>query len=298
MELRVLHYFLTLTREGNISAAAEYLHVTQPTLSRQLMELEKELGARLFIRGRRKITLTEDGLLLKKRAGEILELVEKTGSEIAMPEGNISGNIAIGGGETHAMRLIADVIKEMQYEHPNIRVDLYSGNAEDVTERLDKGLLDFGVLIEPADVSKYESLRIPAKDVWGILMRKDSPLAGKKAVKAEDLWTVPLLTSRQRLVSKDISRWIKRDYDHLNIVGTYNLIFNASLLVEKGVGYALCLDNLVYTGGESALCFRPLEPALTSGLDIVWKKYQVFSKAAELFLQKIKEAFAEIEKTG
>lgn len=291
MELRVLRYFLAVAREESISAAAETLHLTQPTLSRQLMDLEEELGKKLFLRGNRKVTLTEDGVLLRKRAGEIVELVEKTESEFHEPEEWIGGDIYIGGGETDAMRLIARAAKEFQALHPQVRYHLFSGNAEDVTERLDKGLLDFGVLIEPADLKKYDLMKLPATDVWGVLMPKGSPLAARDAVRKEDLWDLPLLVSRQSLGQNEIYAWLGRNAEALNIVTTYNLIYNAALMVEEGMGYALTLDRLVNTAGDSKLCFRPLEPRQEVGLDIVWKKYQVFSRATEKFLEYLQEKF-------
>ena len=287
MELRVLRYFVAVAREESITGAAESLHVTQPTLSRQLMELEEELGKKLFIRGSRKLTLTDEGVLLRKRAEEIIELVEKTETEIITSDEIINGDIYIGGGETDAMRIIAQTAKKLQKEYPNIRYHIFSGNADDVTERLDKGLLDFGILIEPADIGKYEYIKLPATDIWGLLMRKDSPLASCDTIKPENLLNIPLLCSRQSMVGKEISEWIGLDYDKLNIVTTYNLVYNASLMVEEGIGYALSLDKLVNTTGNSALCFKPLEPKLEVGLNIVWKKSQIFSKAAKKFLERL-----------
>jgi DNA-binding transcriptional LysR family regulator len=287
MEIRVLRYFLAVAREENITKAAESLHVTQPTLSKQLMDLETELGKKLFIRGNRKITFTEEGMFLRKRAQEIVDLIEKTESEFNRPNVNISGDIYIGGGETDAIRIIAKLVKTLKREYPNIYYHLFSGNADDVTERLDKGLLDFGILIEPVDIKKYEYLRLPASDTWGLLMKKDSPLAAYDKIKAEILWDIPLICSRQSLVSNEIAGWLGGNYEKLNIVATYNLIFNASLMVDEGVGYALCLDKLVNTSSDSSLCFRPLEPRFEAGLFIIWKKYQVFSKANEMFLQKL-----------
>lgn len=292
MDIRVLRYFLTVAREESISGAAASLHVTQPTLSRQLMDLEEELGKKLFHRGNRKITLTDEGMLLRKRAEEIVDLVKKTEAEITATTEIVSGDIYIGGGETDAMRLIARVAKDLQRDYPQIRYHLFSGNADDVTERLDKGLLDFGILIEPANLSKYDCLHIPALDVWGVLMRKDSPLAFRDVVTPEDLLELPLITSSQSMASKQISSWFGRDTESLNTVATYNLVYNASLMVEEGLGYALCLDQLVNTTGSSALCFRPLQPKLNASLDVVWKKYQIFSKAAELFLDRLREAFS------
>lgn len=289
MELRVLRYFLAVAREESISGAAEALHLTQPTLSRQLMDLEEELGKRLFHRGSRKVTLTEDGLLLRRRATEILELVEKTEAELQETEAAVAGDICIGAGETDAMRLIARTAQAIRAEHPHIRYHLFSGNAQDVTERLDKGLLDFGILIEPADMKKYDCAKLPATDIWGVLMRRDSPLARQAAIRPDDLWSVPLLASQQTLLHHELSGWLGRAFEDLNVVTTYNLIFNAALMVEEGLGYALTLDKLVNTTGDSPLCFRPLAPKLEVGLDVVWKKHQVFTKAAELFLKRLRE---------
>jgi DNA-binding transcriptional LysR family regulator len=289
MELRVLRYFLAVAREQTISGAAEALHVTQPTLSRQLKELEEGLGKKLFIRGNRKVTLTEEGIFLRNRAQEIIDLADKTEADFAASDEIISGDIYIGGGETDAMRLIAKTVKNLQQDYPHINYHLFSGNGDDVAERLDKGLLDFGILIEPADITKYDYLRLPAVDTWGVLMRKNSPLAELDNIKPENLRELPLLCSRQTLVRNEISGWLGDDYEKLNIVMSYNLVYNAALMVEEGVGYALCLDRLVNTTGDSNLCFRPLEPPLRSSLNIVWKKYQVFSKAAEKFLMYLNE---------
>lgn len=291
MDIRVLRYFLAVTREESISGAAESLHMTQPTLSRQLMDLEKELGKKLLVRGNRRITLTEEGLLLRKRATEILDLVEKTEAELTAPDEVVSGDIYIGGGETDAMRLIAKIATDLQKSCPNIRYHLFSGNADDVTERLDKGLLDFGVLIEPADMRKFDYIRLPVTDTWGLLMPKDCPLAEHDFICPEDIRELPLITSRQTTVSNEFSGWLKGDYEKLNVVASYNLVYNASLMVEEGLGYALCLDKLVNTSGNSRLCFRPLKPKMEAHLDIVWKKYQIFSGAADRFLSRVQEAF-------
>ena len=293
MELKNLTTFLAVADKETISAAAKHLHLSQPSLSRQLMELEKELGVTLFTRGNRKITLTEDGLLFRKRAEEIVELLEKTRSEFLSPRDTIAGNVSIGAGETYVIQLLGAIIKEIQVEYPNIKFHFYSGNADEVKERLDKGLLDFGVVISPADVKKYHSLRLPAKDTWGVLMRKDSPLAVKEVITPKDLWDVPLITSRQSLVSSELSKWLKKDLKKLTVVATYNLVYNASKLVEEGVGYGLTLDKLVNFAPDSQLCFRKLSPALESNLDVIWKNTQVFSKASGLFLERMKEQFSE-----
>ena len=220
MEIRVLKYFLAVAREENISAAADSLHVTQPTLSRQLMDLEDELGKTLFTRGNRRISLTEEGMILRKRAEEIVNLVDKTEAEIMTSDDNISGDIYIGSGETEGMRLIAKVAKQLEDEGYNIRYHLFSGNAMDVEERIDKGLIDFGLFIEGVNLKKYDSIRLPYTDTWGVLMRKDSPLAKKSEIRPEDLWTVPLITSQQAENSNELSGWLKRDREQLNIAAT------------------------------------------------------------------------------
>lgn len=295
MEIRVLKYFLTVAREGSITGAANSLHLTQPTLSRQLQDLEKELGQQLLIRGKYRISLTPEGMLLRKRAQEIVDMAEKTEAEFRSISDIIGGDIYIGCGETDSMKLIAEVMKEMQEEYPEIKFHIHSGNAEDVTEKLDKGLLDFGILIQPIDLSKYDHISIPQKDVWGVVMRTDSPLAKKQSIELEDLKNVPLIASRQ--MSKKYSAesgfldWFGEDFDRLNITATYNLVYNAAIMVEAGMGYAVTLDKLIRNIENGCICFRQLDPKLESGLDVVWKKYQVFSPAAKLFLEKIQHKF-------
>ena len=286
MELRVLRYFLAVAREQSISAAAQALHLTQPTLSRQLRELEEELGKRLLIRGSRKVTLTEEGMLLRKRAEEILELVDRTEQEVTQPGDAVSGDLYIGTGETDGVRQIARAAKELQRRYAGIRFHIVSGDAVDVCERLDKGLLDFGVLLGDIDKLKYRYLELPAKDTWGVLMRRDSPLAGQDAVSPRDLRDKPLILSRQTDNKSGLYRWLGKEPEQLHTVATYNLIYNASLMVAEGMGYAFTLDKLVNTTG-SDLCFRPLEPKLELGMYLVWKKSQVFSKAAEVFLDHL-----------
>lgn len=296
MEIRVLRYFLAVARERNITGAANYLHLTQPTLSRQIHDLEEELGQQLLIRKSHRVELTPEGVLLRKRAEEIIAMVDKTEAEFASMEDTVSGDIYIGSGETQAIRQIAELIKDLGEACPNIHYHLHSGNAEDVTERLDKGLFDFGILIQPADLTKYDYLDLPARDRWGVIMRKDSPLAEKEAIEKNELLEIPLLCSRQVVGSRHsenkFAEWFGTDYEKLNIVATYNLMYNAAILVEAGVGYALTLDKLANTSEDSVLCFRPLRPELESGLNVVWKKYQVFSPAAELFLKTLKERFS------
>lgn len=289
MELRELRYFLAIAREQSISKAAESLFTSQPSLSRQMQNLEKEIGQKLFIRGNKKITLTETGILLRKRAEEMLALYEKTQSEILNPPESISGEIYIGGGESHAIQIIAKVAKDLLKENPDITFHFFSGDAEGVTEKLDKGLIDFGILVEPADLSKYEYLRLPQKDIWGVLMRKDSPLASKEFITPEDLRNVPIIRSKQTMKKNELYDWLKSESGSINTVATYNLIYNASILVKEGLGYAFGLDKLINTTGDSDLCFRPLKPKIESSLAVVFKRYQVFSKAAQKFLDMLKE---------
>ena len=284
MELRVLQYFLAVAREQNISAAAQSLHLTQPTLSRQLRELEEELGKQLMLRGNRKITLTQEGMLLRKRAEEILELVDRAEREVMRSDDAVSGDIYIGTGETDGVRQIARAANRLQACYPGIRFHIVSGDAVDVCERLDKGLLDFGVLLGDIDKTKYHYMELPMKDTWGVLMRRDSPLAHRESVSPRDLWDKPLILSRQVDNKSGLYRWLRREPSELHTVATYNLIYNASLMVDEGMGYDFTLDKLVNTTGSN-LCFRPLKPRLELGMYLVWKKSQIFSRAAELFLE-------------
>lgn len=295
MEIRVLKYFLATAQESSITKAANSLHLTQPTLSRQLQDLEKELGQKLLVRGQHSVSLTPEGHILRQRAEEIIELVEKTESEFHSIKNVISGTIYIGGGESRAIKLLTDIIKDIQDEHTEIKFDLVSGNAEDITEKLERGLLDFAVLIEPIDVSKYDFLNLPQKDRWGLIMRKDNKLAKLKSIGLKDLKDIPLISSKQIMKrnyhNEKFLEWFEGEFDNLNIVAKYNLIYNAGLMVESGIGYALGLDGLVNTTYNSNLTFRPLSPTLESGLKIVWKKSQVFSPAAKLFLEKMQKEF-------
>ncbi|WP_080873545.1 LysR family transcriptional regulator [Oceanobacillus timonensis] len=288
MEIRLLRYFIAVANQQSISGAAKHLHLSQPTLSRQLSELEAELDTPLFIRGNRKITLTAEGMFLLTKAKEIVELVDKTEANFNQPTEFISGEIYIGGGETKAMQFIAKALKHLTHHYPAIQFHLYSGNADDIMEKLDNGLLDFGVVIEPTDKQKYDYLHLPATDVWGVLMRKDSPLADKQSIQPSDLIDKPLLISRQTTVDNELTGWFGQDVKNLSITGTYNLLYNAALMVEEGLGYALCLDKLINTSGDSNLCFKPLNPDLHAGLNIIWKKHQVFSNAARKFLEQIR----------
>lgn len=289
MELRVLQYFLAVTREQSISGAAESLHLSQPTLSRQLKDLEDELGKQLFIRGNRKITLTEEGMILRKRAEEVIDLITKTKHEISITDDVIAGDVYIGAGETDAVRYLARAASELQKEYPDVHYHISSGDTTDVLESLDKGLIDFGLLFGTIDTSKYEYLSFPVFDSYGILMRKDSPLAGKEKICPEDLWDKPLIFNRNTHDGDILTSWLKKSRSEIQVISTYNLLFNASLMVEEGLGYAFAFDKIINVSGNSSLCFRLLDPPLHTGMSLIWKKYQVFPKAAQKFLAKFQQ---------
>ena len=283
MDIRVLRYFLAVAREESISGAAESLNLSQPTLSRQLMDLEEELGKSLFIRGSRRITLTEHGVLLRKRAGEIIDLVEKTTNGLTAAEEVITGDIYIGAGETEAVHFLTRAARQMQQQHPQVHFHISSGDTADVVDQLDQGLIDFG-LLGNIDDKKYNVITLPAYDTMGIIMRRDDPLAQKEYVTAEEMAGKPLIVNRGILGSDMM-------YDQplfQNVVATYSLIYNGSLMVADGLGYMLCLDKILNLSGDSPLCFRPLMPLLQTHMSIAWKKFQVFSKASEKFLSLLR----------
>ena len=287
MEIRVLRYFLETAREGNMTRAAERLFISQPTMSKQLKELENELGAKLFIRSNYSIRLTEAGMLLRDRAEDILSLVAKTEAEFKSLEETNSGDIFVGAPESEAMSLFAEAVHTLQKNYPRIRCNIYSGNLSDVCERLDKGLLDFAIVMSYVDLSKYNYLELPMKDTWGILMRKDDPLAGKSSFAASDLDKLPLICSRQ-WIDQESPRWLGAAAKDMNIVATYNLVFNGSVMVRAGMGYAVVLDKLVNTGEESDLTFIPLSGVPQTEMYVIWRKYQTFTPIAHLLLQELK----------
>lgn len=284
MELRVLRYFIEVARTQNITAAAERLHITQPTLSKQLMDLEDELGAKLFERGKRRTTLTEDGMLLFQRAKEIVALADLTESAFRSTDERIAGDIAIGCGETEGMRLLVDAMKEMRAAHPGVTFRLSSGNFEDISDRLDSGLVDFGLFVGDAAVAKYDYIKLPHSDVWGLLMRADNALAERATVRPQDLDGIPLLCSRQAVTGNELSGWLGREFGELDVVATYNLIHNATYMVEAGMGCAVSIEGLVNTSGRG-LVFRPFEPSLTARLSFAWKRGRQPSRAAAEFLK-------------
>lgn len=286
MEIRVLKYFLMVAREENITKAAELLHITQPTLSRQLQQMEEELGVKLFKRSNHSIRLTAEGMLLKRRAQEIVSLTEKTTKELRHEENNISGEISIGSGETNGVRELADILSSFQAQYPSVTFDFYTATADEIKERLDKGLLDIGLLTEPVDISKYNFVRLSMRERWGLLVRKDSALAQKEYVRPEDLLHVPLITVKRPMVQNELESWFEDYYDQIQIVGTCNLINNAAVMVEKGIGCVLCIHlGINYRN----LKFVPLSPALETGSVIVWKKNQLNSQIVYKFIELLKK---------
>lgn len=296
MDIRILQYFLTVAREESITKAADILHMTQPPLSRQLKDLEDELGKQLLIRGSKKVTLTEDGMLLRKRAEELVALMDKTRAEMLASDENIGGDVYIGCAETEAITFFAKAAKNLQKKHSLIHYHIYSGDAEHVMDRLDKGLIDFGLLIGTTDTNKYDYMNLPLNDTWGIVMRKDSPLADKDVILPDDLWDKPLIVSHQTTANAQMRSWLKTDLSKLNVVATYDLVYNASRFAKEGFGYVIALDRLINTTGDSDLCFKPLFPTLEINLCIIWKKYQIFSKASNAFLKQLKEELKSITK--
>lgn len=283
MEFRVLQYFLAVTREGNISAAAQSLNLSQPSLSRQLKDLEDELGAKLFIRGNRRIELTEEGLILRKRAGEIMQLVELTESEISEVKNNISGTLSIGAGESLSMHRITEVFRRLKENYPDIRLNVVSGDTEDLQDRLDRGLLDFALIFTDFDRNAYHHLTLEEKEIFGVIMRRDDALAEKKFITVKDLYDKPLIVSRANGLDIFSGSQARR----LQVAATYNLLYNASLMVEDGIGVAISFDGLVDTSENSSLCFRPLYPEISVSPSLIWKRHQKLSIISQLFIKQL-----------
>ena len=286
MEFRVLKYFLMTAREENITKAAGLLHITQPTLSRQLMQLEDELGVKLFIRSNHNIKLTEDGMLLRRRAQELISLAEKTEEELSGSKGELAGEISIGCGETRNMNFLAERIAHFREEHPLVRFNIFTANADDIKERIEKGLIDLGLMMEPVDISKYEFVRMPAREQWAVMVKEDSPLAQKQYVTAKDLVGVPLILVYRQPVKNELANWFGKYYDKIEIAATYNLVLNAVSMVQNGVGAAICfvMDD-IYPGVK----LIPLYPKFDTGAVLAWKKEQPAAKAAEKFVVEVKK---------
>ena len=292
MEVRALRYFLTAAREESVTKAAEFLHISQPTLSRQIMELEEELGKKLFQRHSHSVRLTEEGMLLRDRAEDILAMLDKTEAEFKSLDDIAGGDIYIGCAESEGISYLIQAASQVRRKYPRIRFHFYTSGTDAVAERLDKGILDMAVIVQPVDLKRYNYLTIPHTDCWGILMRKDDPLAQKERICLEDIREIPLICSRQGL-EQDLLDWFGESRENLNIAATYDMLYNSSLMVREGLGYAIGLDNLIYTGDDSILCFRPLYPTVSSPLYIIWKKFQVFTPAANILIQEIKHLLCE-----
>ena len=285
MDIRTMQYYLAVVREGTISAAAKALHVSQPSLSRQMKELEEELGAALFVRGNRRITLTEEGMVLRKRAEEMVHLMKMTEDEIAQIKNHISGSVRIGAGESWSVHYLSRTAASLAKEHPDIRFHITSGDTQDLMDELDNGLIDFAVIFTDVDHTLYQSIKLPVEDSFGLLMPKHCPLAERKAIHLSDLKGLPVIVSRAAspyFAGSD-------ELSSLNVIATYNLVYNASLLVEDGLGYAICFDNLINTTGDSPLCLRPIIPKIKNAGYLIWKKYQTFSPAVQMFIDRIRD---------
>lgn len=287
MELRVLNYFLTVAREENITKAAALCHITQPTLSRQLMQLEEELGVKLFHRGRHNILLTEEGMFLRRRAQEIIDLTLKTEKELKHGEEQISGEISIGSGETRNMAALSELIASFQKRYPEVGFHIYTAIADDVKERLENGSMDMGILLEPVEISRYHFIRMPYEERYHLLVRRDSALAEKEKIVPADLADVPLIAAERQSVRNQLENWFGDEAGALRIVTTCNLSHtNIAMMVENNVGAAITLE---ITGSYENLCFRPLEPEIVSGCVLVWKKDRMLSPAVARFLAHIRE---------
>ena len=292
MEIRTLRYFLAVAREENMTKAAEILHVTQPTLSKALKSLEDELGKKLFTRHSFSIQLTEEGILLRNRAEDLVSMADRIEREFLSLDDITGGDLYLGLAESYQIGFLAREIHALKAMYPGLRYHITSGDTEQVAEKLDKGLLDFAVLAEIPDTSKYESLVFPEADIWGLVMPEEDPLASKKTVRVDDLIGLPLFCSEQSW-EKDIALWAKDKKDKLHLEGSFRLSYNASIFAKEYLGYLLTFDRLVNTAPGSGLAFRPLSPKLETKLYLVWKKYQTFSPIAERFLKQIRFSFTK-----
>ena len=283
VEIRVLRYFIEIAREGSMTAAAKVLHVSQSALSKQMKELENELGKKLFRRGSRNISLTDEGLLLRKRAEDILDMVDKTTDEFKAIDDLQGGDVYLGCAESYLISSVANKIKKFKSRYPLFRYHIISGDRTVVLERLDRGLLDFGVVVEMPSLDRYQYLELPGTDTWGVIMLKDHPLAKKEAIHVEDLYGEELICSEQS-IEVDIPRWCGKKIDKLNFTGNTNLAYNGSVFVKEGLGLLLTFEHLIQPSEENGLVFRPLEPKLENKMYLIWKKYQVFTPIAQRLL--------------
>lgn len=284
IETRLLLYFLTVARERNITKAAKILHITQPTLSRQITQLEDEIGANLFVRDSRPLSLTDEGLLLRRRAEEILELVEKTETELSAHEEQIEGTISIGCGELAAVKLLTELLAGFREQHPRVQFDVYTANADQIKHRMDNGLTDLGLLLEPVDIERYEYVRMPVKERWAAIMPSGVPLAKRPYVTAKDLANIPVIMPSRQKVFDEVANWFGDYYERLNISGASNLSTNAALLVRAGIGYALTVEGAMPFLEQSEVVMVPLYPELTATSVLAWKRQQPFSAVTNRFL--------------
>ena len=295
MELRTLRYFLAAAQEENMTRASEILHVTQPTLSRQIMDLERELGVTLMLRGKNGLTLTDDGRFFRQRAQEIVELTDRLEKDIAVQKKDISGMVVIGASEVGGSQTLAKLIKEFSEKYSAVQFTLYNETVDNIKDRLDKGLVDIGLLLEPADVTKYDYVRLDRQDTWGLLMRDDHPLADKESLTVEDVASCPLLLPLRENIRAEILHWLGREENELRIPLFYTLLSNAALMVAEGLGCAFCMDGALAIRSDPILRFIPLEPRHMTHSVLVWKKNKLFSPAASLFIQEINMLRAKIE---
>ena len=293
MEIRVLKYFLMVAREENITRAANLLHLTQPTLSRQLIQLEEELGVKLFHRSKHRIELTDEGMLLRRRAEEIVALSEKTKEDLRRQEEQLRGKVSVGSGELQSSRFLAQVIAGFRERHPQVQFELYSGNADNIKERIEQGILDAGLLAEPVSIAKYDFLRMPAKEIWGALVPESSPLARQEAVAPEDLAGIPLAVPQREIVQDELAHWFGSYWEKVHIIATGNLQYNKAVLAREISG--CCVVTMKLDSHFEGLRFLPLRPALEDGTVLVWKKVQTFSPAVRAFLQYTAEYLAGME---
>ena len=287
MDIETMQYYLRVIQEGTISGAARALHIAQPALSRRMKELEEELGVQLFVRGNRKIVLSDEGVILRKRAEEIIRLMHIAEDELLQAKERVAGTVRIGAGESRSFSLLAKTAGELMAEYPDIRIHITSGDTQDLLEELDKGLIDCAVIFTNVDHTAYQAIPLPEEDRFGVLLRKDHPLAQKEELTFEDLQNVPVMVSR---ASESWFSSVSGD-NALNVIGTYNLIYNASLLVENRVCCALAFDGLINTTGDSPLCFRPLMPVLSIRGSLIRRKYQPASPALQHFIERLQNRF-------
>lgn len=288
MEIRVLRYFLTVVREEGINRAAEVLHITQPTLSRQLSQLEEEVGVKLFHRGARKITLTNEGILLRRRAEEILSLVDRTERELVEQEELVDGRIVIGCGELAAVQVLPEIIETFHEKYPLVTYDIFTGNADLVKEQMEKGLIDIGVLLEPINIEKFDFIRLAGKERWVVLMRPDAPLAEKEAVSARDLENLPIILPRRTNVQNELTNWLGDSFQTMQVLFTSNLSTNSAIMVQEGLAYSIVIEGAVPFWDKEKIAYRPLCPELTANSVLAWKKQQPFSLAATKFIEHMK----------